>query len=128
MPDDRESSEPELKIVRVYLRDFVLPVRIGVFSHEKTRAQDVRFDVTVDVDVPHGGPKHLDDILSYDRIREVVSATVAEGHVDLAEVLAETIARRVLRERRARRVSVQVEKLEIGPGRVGVEIIMTRPG
>ncbi len=127
MSDHSRTVEPVLKMLQVYLREFVLPVRIGVFAHEKEAPQKVRFDVRVEVESPPGGVATLADILSYDLIREIVVTIAAERHIEFAETFAEDIARRVLREPRARRVSVQLEKLEMGPGRVGVEIVMERP-
>jgi dihydroneopterin aldolase len=43
------------------------------------------------------------------------------------ENLADRIAAQVLRHPRAKRVTVKVEKLEMGPGAVGVEISVGRP-
>lgn len=117
-----------MKALRVYLRDFILPVRIGAFAQEKHAPQAVRFDVTVEIKAPATAPRTLDEILSYDLIREIIVSAAAEGHTDFAEALAEKIARRILREPLARRVTVQVEKLEMGPGRVGVEVVMERAG
>jgi dihydroneopterin aldolase len=112
---------------RVHVRDFVLPVRIGAYSHEKAAPQKVRFDVTVDVDRPRGAPHDMGQVFSYDLITDGITALVAEGHVDFVETLAERVAERILRDPRARRATVKVEKLEMGPGGVGVEITMERP-
>jgi dihydroneopterin aldolase len=115
-------------MLRVYLRDFVLPVRIGVNPDEQGAPQRVRFDVLAEVQPPRGEAEGIGQILSYDAIRDHISAVVAEGHIDFAETLAARVAGRVLREPLARRVTVTVEKLERGPGRVGVEIVMEQSG
>jgi (5-formylfuran-3-yl)methyl phosphate synthase len=65
-------------------------------------------------------------VVSYDLIMDGIRAIVAEGHVELAETLAEQVAALVLRNPRVMRVFVRAEKLEIGPGGVGVEIERTR--
>ena len=69
----------------------------------------------------------MGQVFSYDLITDGIAAIVAEGHVDFVETLAERIAARILREPRAQRATVKVEKLEMGPGGVGVEIVMDRP-
>jgi dihydroneopterin aldolase len=112
---------------RIYVRDFVLPVRIGAYSHEKSAPQNVRFDVTVEVDRPRGEPQGMGQVFSYDLITDGIRSLVAEGHIDFVETLAERIAARILRDPRAGRVTVKVEKLEMGPGGVGIEIVMDRP-
>ncbi len=112
---------------RIYVRDLVLPVRIGAYSHEKDAPQKVRFDVTVEIDRARGEPQGMGQVFSYDLITDGIASLVAAGHIDFVETLAERIARHVLRDPRARRVTVKVEKLELGPGGVGVEIVMDRP-
>jgi dihydroneopterin aldolase len=122
-----DSAERGQAADRIFVRDFVLPVRIGAYSHERDAPQKVRFDVTVEVQRRRGEPAGMTEVFSYDLITDGISAIVAEGHLDFVETLAERIATRLLRHPRARRVTVKVEKLEMGPGGVGVEIVMDRP-
>ena len=108
------------------MRDLVLPVRIGAYSHERNAPQKVRFDVSVDVRRPRGATQRMGQVYSYDLITDAISRIVAEEHIDFVETLAERIAAEVLSDPRAGRVTVKVEKLEIGPGGVGVELTMDR--
>jgi dihydroneopterin aldolase len=62
------------------------------------------------------------DVLSYDVITDGIRLMTSEGHVALVETLAERIAEFVLDHPRVLRVTVRVEKLDVGPGQVGVEI------
>ncbi len=55
-------------------------------------------------------------------ITDAIRRIVAEGHVELVEVLAERVAGAVLGEPRVVKVTVRVEKLDTGPATVGVEI------
>ena len=121
-PDTAERDHP----ARIFVRDFVLPVRIGAYSHERHAPQKVRFDVSADIDRPRGEPQGMGQVFSYDLITDAISAIAAEGHIDFVETLADRIAAQVLRDSRVRRVAVKVEKLEMGPGGVGVEIVMQR--
>jgi FolB domain-containing protein len=122
-----DTSEEPMK-ERLFVHNLVLPVRIGAYSHEREAPQKVRFDVTVDVDRPRGEPQGMAQVFSYDLITDgIASILAASPHIDFVETLAERIAAHVLRDPRARRVTVRIEKLEVGPGGVGVEITMDRP-
>ena len=46
-----DSADPS-QMARIFVRDLVLPVRIGAYSHERDAPQKVRFDVSVDVPPP----------------------------------------------------------------------------
>ena len=111
---------------KVYIRDFLLPVRIGVYEHEKAAAQTVRFEVEVVVAPPAADLDGMRRIFSYDLITDSIRSIVAGGHLDFVETLAERIAERILAHPRAERIRIRVEKLEIGPGAVGVEIVRER--
>ncbi|MGB3388187.1 MAG: (5-formylfuran-3-yl)methyl phosphate synthase [Pseudaminobacter sp.] len=107
---------------KIFVRDFVLPVEIGAYSFEHGHTQKVRFDVTADVLRVTNTPEDMRHVFSYDVIMDGIRAIVARGHVQLSEALAEHVAAHVLEDPRVMRVTVRVEKLELGPGGVGVEI------
>ena len=108
------------------MRDFVLPVQIGAYSFEHGHTQNVRFDVTADVLRTVSNPEDMRHVFSYDVIMDGIRTIVASGHVQLVEALAEQVAAHVLQDQRVMRITVRVEKLELGPGGVGVEIERTR--
>jgi len=113
----------------IFVRDLVLPARIGIFAHERLAPQDIRVSVTAAVPPPAAEPASIEDTFSYDLIIAAVRGLVAEGHVDLVETLAERIAIAVLRHDRVLKVTVRVEKLEIvAGGSVGVEIVRNAAG
>jgi (5-formylfuran-3-yl)methyl phosphate synthase len=62
-------------------------------------------------------------VFSYDLITDSIRMIVADEHIALVEILAERIARVLLSYPRATSVVVRVEKLEVGPGGTGVEIV-----
>lgn len=116
------APDPALGTDRIFVRDFVLPVQIGAYSFEHGHTQKVRFDVTADVLRTTKSPEDMRHVFSYDIIMDGIRAIVARGHVELSEALAEQVAAHVLEDPRVMRVTVRVEKLELGPGGVGVEI------
>ncbi|MHA6687105.1 (5-formylfuran-3-yl)methyl phosphate synthase [Mesorhizobium sp. A556] len=114
--------DPTLGTDRIFVRDFVLPVNIGAYSFEHGHTQKVRFDVTADVLRVTDDPQDMRHVFSYDIIMDGIRTIVARGHVQLSEALAEQVAALVLEHPRVARVTVRVEKLELGAGGVGVEI------
>ena len=120
-------SEPEKSETdRIFVHDFVLPVRIGAFDREHDAPQQVRFNVDARVARAARVPERLPEVFSYDLITDGIRAIVAQGHIHLVETLAERIAASVLAHPQILGVTVRVEKLEVGPGSVGVEITRTK--
>jgi dihydroneopterin aldolase len=119
--------ESEAKSDRVFIRDFVVNARIGAYSHEQDAEQRLRFNVEADVSRPDLKSGDMRDVFSYDTIRDAIELTLARGHVALVEKLAEDIAEQVLRDPRVSGVAIRIEKLDIVPGSVGVEIRRERP-
>ncbi|CAN7640124.1 dihydroneopterin aldolase [Phyllobacterium sp. LjRoot231] len=117
-----DPAEAGLGTDKIFVRDFVLPVHIGAYSFEHGKAQKVRFDVSADVLRVTRNPEDMRHVVSYDLIMDGIRAIVARGHIELAETLAEQVAAFVLENPRVTRVLVRAEKLELGPGGVGVEI------
>ncbi|MEO8244112.1 MAG: dihydroneopterin aldolase [bacterium] len=112
---------------RISLRDHVVETEIGAFQKERGHTQRVMFNVVVEVR-PARQPLNddVDRILSYDRITESIAAELAAERLNLLETLAERVAERILAEPQAMRVFVRIEKLDIGPYKLGVEIVRSR--
>jgi dihydroneopterin aldolase len=110
---------------RVFVRDFVLPVRIGAYARERDKPQSVRFDVEARIARSGHVPEDMRDVFSYDIITDSIRVIVRE-HIALVETLAERIAAALLAYPRVASVTVRVEKLDTGPGGVGVEITRDR--
>lgn len=112
---------------RISLRDHVVAADIGAFQLERGQTQRLRFNIVVEIR-PHPAPLQddVDRILSYDRLTEAIQAELAAERLNLLETLAERIAERILAEPQAMRVFVRIEKLDRGPGALGVEIVRAR--
>ena len=112
---------------RISLRDHVVEVEIGAFQKERGHRQRVMFNVVVEVrPAPQPLNDDVDRILSYDRITEAIAAELAAQRLNLLETLAERVAERILAEPQAMRAFVRVEKLDLGPYKLGVEIVRSR--
>lgn len=114
---------------RISLRDHIVEVEIGAFQAERGVTQRISFNVVVEVR-PLTGPidDDVDRILSYDRVTEAIAAELAVERLALLETLAERVAERILLEPQAMRAFVRIEKLDRGPGALGVEIVRAREG
>lgn len=131
MSDHTAFDLPEMRAIatatglpdRISLRDHVVAVDIGAFQQERGHTQRVRFNVVVEVAPAGDVGDDVDKILSYDRITWAIAAELAAERLNLLETLAERVAARILAEPQARRVFVRIEKLDVGPYALGVEIV-----
>lgn len=127
-PSERAAATaPRGPLDRISLRDHIVEVEIGAFQAERGTTQRVCFNVVVEVR-PLDGPidDDVDRILSYDRVTEAIAHELAAERLNLLETLAERVAERILIEPQAIRAFVRIEKLDRGPGALGVEIVRAR--
>jgi dihydroneopterin aldolase len=112
----------------VFLHDYVVPVEVGAYAHEYGHTQRVRFNVDAEV-ARANGADDMRSVFSYDVIMDAIKMILAGGHIAMVETIAERLAESVLLHERVRSVTVQVEKLDVAPGAVGVKIRRERvPG
>jgi len=112
---------------RISLRNYERDTEIGAFQQERGNTQRIRFNAVVEI-----APREMtsrddvDHILSYDTITEAIDTALGEERLNLLETLAERIAELILRDSRAARVYLRIEKLDRGPFELGVEIARDR--
>jgi (5-formylfuran-3-yl)methyl phosphate synthase len=122
-----EPHKDDVATDRILVRDFVMPIRIGAYKHERAKPQNVRFNVDVGILRSAHVAEDIRDVFSYDVITDSIRMVVAQEHISLVEILAERVAALILTHRQVVSVTIRVEKLDVGPGAVGVEIVRTRP-
>jgi dihydroneopterin aldolase len=127
--DSTQAASPGT--VRVFLRDLVVPCRIGVFRHEQGGTQRVR--INLDLLATETDAAAHDDptkVVRYEKVADAIRALCSEQHIKLLETLAERIAALAFADTRVRAVTVRVEKLDIfdDAESAGVEIVRERPG
>ena len=122
-----EATAPDGPFDRISLRDHIVDVEIGAFQAERGVTQRICFNVVVEVR-PLTGPidDDVDRILSYDKVTEAIAGELADERLNLLETLAERVAERILLEPQAERAFVRIEKLDRGPGALGVEIVRAK--
>ncbi len=114
--------DAEGEVDRVFVRDFVVEAQIGAYDFERHAQQRVVFEVEALVRRPGAHTEDMRSIFSYDVILDAIRLVVGRGHVDFVETLAEEVAAIILRHVRVRSVRVNVQKLDVINGSVGVEI------
>ena len=127
-PEDRSAATaPAVPHDRISLRDHIVEADIGAFQQERGRSQRLRFNVVVEVrEATSPLDDDVDRILSYDKITEAIATELAAERLNLLETLAERVADRVLTEPPALRAFVRIEKLDVGPYALGVEIVRSK--
>ena len=129
MPD---LSDPRLADCRrLFLRDFELPVRIGVHDFEQGAPQRMRFNVDLFVPLADTTPRadRIAEVVDYDFVRERIRARVDRGHIQLQETLADDILQAMLAHPGVRAARVATEKPDVYPdcAAVGVEVFGIKP-
>jgi dihydroneopterin aldolase len=112
------------RTLKVFVRDLVLPCRIGVYSHEKLGEQRVRINLElVCTEHPAINDEHA-NVVCYDQIITEIKHLIGVEHINLVETLAERIAALCLQDHRVQQAKVRVEKLDVfaEAEAVGVEI------
>jgi dihydroneopterin aldolase len=120
------SNGAKMVIDRIFVRDLVLMIEIGAYSHERGREQRVSFDVIADIRRLPSDGDDIRQVFSYDVLSDAVRAVAAEGPFQLVETLAERIAARLLAHAAILQVTIRVEKRDLGPAGVGIEIVRQR--
>ena len=129
LPPETEHAAPNGRIVmtKIFVTGLNVAAEIGVYAHEKGRAQPLVVDV--ELDVPSAGTRKLSETVNYEMVGEAARAIAAEGHIHLVEDFAERLARACLADERVMRARVRVEKpLALAPhaAAAGVEITVVR--
>ena len=111
----------------ILVRDYVREIDIGAFQSEYGAKQRVSFNVILEV-TTNNYPMHdnVDLVLSYDNIIEIIEDEIGKKRVALLETLAEHIALSCLCLESVISVTVRLEKLDRGVGKLGVQITRTK--
>jgi len=115
--------DEELRDVRaVFLKDFVVPARIGAHCSEEGRTQRLRLNLCVYLAPPFHWNDRLEDVLDYDRLRQGILEIVAAGHIRLIETLGGRVVEMCFGYPQVDGVHLQIVKLEAhGDCEVGYE-------
>ena len=112
----------------VFVRDYTVQARIGVYDHEKNRKQPLRISCSCTLALPGTwNSDRIEDTFSYEHIVNEIEHLADQRHIDLVEVFAEKLASFCLQSPQINEVTVTVEKPAVFPaGVVGAKITRVR--
>jgi dihydroneopterin aldolase len=112
--------------LNVFVRALRLDTEIGLYPHERGRAQPLFIDIELELAPHHVGG--IADTVNYETLAAKARSLAAEGHVELVETFAERLVAACLEDPRTLSARVRIEKPEALPGAAaaGVEIIARR--
>ena len=110
---------------KIYIRDLTVECIVGTKPSERVEKQRVLINIVLETDISFAARSdHIEDTLNYKVLKDRVVEMVAQSQCYLIERLASRIADLCLADRRARGVTVTVDKPDAltGARSVGVEI------
>jgi dihydroneopterin aldolase len=117
---------------RLFLRGITVQANIGIHDFELQAAQRLIIDIDLYVSLEGTRPKddHIDEVVDYDFVRNVVHARIARGHIGLQETLCDDILTQLLDHSGVMAARVSTRKPDVYPDceAVGVEAFRAKPG
>ena len=113
---------------KIFIRDFRLPVSIGIHDFEKEKPQTV----VVNVDLVLAPPRRalndrIANVLNYDKVHDAILALAGSRHFNLQETLVEAILDLCLAHPEVVEARVSTEKPDVYKDcRVGYEAVRRR--
>jgi 7,8-dihydroneopterin aldolase/epimerase/oxygenase len=111
---------------KIFVRDLVIAVSIGIHAHEKRQRARLRVNAELTIDTALPRQDDFADVLNYETIVAGIMTLAEAKHTNLVETFADRVANLCLNDRRARAVRVSVEKLDIYPEAESVGVIVER--
>ena len=109
---------------KVFIKNLILNVFIGIHNFEKKKKQRVRFNIEV-VTNPYIKPsnKDLSTILNYEDLINKIKLLVKKQHYELIEDLAENMFEIIFQNRLLKKINITIEKFDIikNSASVGIE-------
>ncbi|TNE40738.1 MAG: dihydroneopterin aldolase, partial [Alphaproteobacteria bacterium] len=97
---------------KIFINDLLVDMLIGVYAHEKTAPQPVRFTIEMTVDdIVQPLSDDYKNVVCYETISNAITEMAQKEHVNLVETLAEKAAAICLDHDRVQLVQIKVEKL-----------------
>ena len=126
-PDSRPDFSSATRGLRhVFVNRLAVAASIGIHPHERENKQTIWLTIDAGVLEDDPTPKAIGDVVCYEDICKVATALAGEGHIDLVETLAESIADRLMQDPRLVHIRVQIEKPEAIDEAASVGIAISR--
>ncbi|WP_417518656.1 dihydroneopterin aldolase [Minwuia sp.] len=112
---------------RIFIRDLVLAMEIGIHPHEQGHSQRVRFNLVAET-LRDPDEEGILGVVSYEDLLLGIREIADSGHIDLVEELGDRILDMTFEHRRIQSANVRIEKLDVfgDAESVGAEMSRTR--
>lgn len=102
---------------RVFIRNFRLDMRIGIYPHEQDKDQYVLINIDFWVPLNKTTPRRdsIEEVVNHDFIRPAIQELVNSGHINLQETLCDAIVDICLAHPMVIAARVTTEKREVYP-------------
>jgi dihydroneopterin aldolase len=112
---------------QIFLKQLVLPARIGVLEHEKQAAQPIVLDIELNVDTRLAAQSDdLSDTVDYAALAQQLAAHCIKQHVELVETLSQQLADICLADKRVQQVTLSIGKPDALHNAASVGVRITR--
>jgi len=111
---------------RIFIRDLTLMANIGIYPQEHLAPQPVLMSIDAWVEDLPVAVDHIDQVLSYELLRDAAHRVVRAGHIQLVETLVNQIADWVMMDSRIRRLRIKAEKTTIFSDAAGAGVEIER--
>ena len=114
---------------KVIIKDLLLNFVIGYYSAEKTKKQNVKFNIELNyTDQKNLNDNDIKSIVDYGRIIKVIKNMTKNKHYNFLESLADDLFDELFKDERIDKIKLKIEKLDVirEAASVGIEITKKR--
>ena len=114
---------------KVIIKDLLLNFVIGYYSAEKTKKQNVKFNIELNyTDQKNLNDKDIKSIVDYGGIIKVIKNMTKNKHYNFLESLADDLFDELFKDERIDKIKLKIEKLDVirEAASVGIEITKKR--
>ena len=114
---------------KVIIKDLLLNFIIGYYSAEKTKKQNVKFNIELNyTDQKNLNDKDIKSIVDYGKIIKVIKNMTKNKHYNFLESLADDLFDELFKDERIDKIKLKIEKLDAirEATSVGIEITKKR--
>ena len=111
---------------KVIVKDLILLISVGIHQFEKQKKQKVKFNLVITTDP--NLKSDIKSIVNYESVINDIKKITEKKHFELLENLSENIFDVIFKNKRIKKVKLQIEKLDIikETKSVGIEVVKTK--
>ena len=114
---------------KILISDLNLLISVGIHNFEKTKKQEVKFNINIDINPSLFPVKNeINSIVNYETVIKIITKLTENKHYELLETLAEDIFDELFKNINIQKIKLKIEKTQIikNTSAVGIEITKKR--